>query len=199
MKKALPPAAGPMLEDALAAGTTELWLMRVPRHSVLRKSLVGKTIAVGDASAPNMVRGNYRFSDVGESAAALSILPTPVGAGSDGKSHYVISRRFHFARQVDVRFTGSAMVPVARSRGTRTYPAPPDDDRMLGRYRPIGLGESPLDGGEEMDLSITSRDVMSSGDANSSESQGTKKKKKLHQSGDGISKKRKKRSEFVSG
>lgn len=197
MKKVLAPAAGPVLEDALAAGTTELWLMRVPRHSVLRKSLVGKTIAVGDASAPNLVRGNYRFSDVGESAAALSILPTPVGAASGGERRYVVSRRFHFARQVDVQFTGSAMVPVARSRGTRTYPAPPDDDRMRGRYRPIGVGGPPGERAEEMDLSGS---AMSPGNAKSSESPATTtKKKKSRKSGDGISKKRKKHSESRSG
>lgn len=193
MKQSLQPAAGPAgnLADALAAGTTELWLMRVPTHSVLRKSLLDKTIAVGDASAPNLVRGNYRFSDAGPSLDALAILPVPVCAGPDDVHRYVLNRRVRFARQINVEFTGSAMAPVAPAHAARTYPPPPEDNRMLGRYRPIGVS-GPL-GVEKEEVEMTDG-AKSPRAPKNGESPAKSKKKKTRKSGDGVSKKRKKSS-----
>jgi hypothetical protein len=72
----------------------ELWLLRVPRHKLLRESLVGTDIALstftqdlepvshcqsqplshGDDTQPyNAIRGNYRFKDTGLSATAMSV------------------------------------------------------------------------------------------------------------------------------
>lgn len=136
MEPLSPACDGPLPHSAAlgAGGTHELWLMRVPRHSVLRKSLVGRTVSLGDAGAPNTVRGNYRFADAGRSAAARALRPLLASAG-----RYVLGPRF--ARQVDVEFAGSAMAPAARRQAAREYPEAVEERLLVGRFRPIGVGQ----------------------------------------------------------
>lgn len=71
--------------DCLADDTHELWLLRVPQHSVLRESLIGKFIVVNDAAAQNSVRGNYRFRDCALTPAAQRIRPLFASKDADGQ------------------------------------------------------------------------------------------------------------------
>jgi hypothetical protein len=130
----------PLTSSLAEDGDHELWLVRVPRHSVLRKSLVGKDITLGDPDAPNQVRGNYYFADEALTPAARAIRPALVApAPAGGPVAYKLGPRF--TRQVSVTFAGSAMVPVGARRAARTYPEAPTGLRV--KYRPLGPHTGP--------------------------------------------------------
>lgn len=80
------------IPEAITDSSHELWLLRVPRHSVLRECLVGKEIVVDDQTVQNSVRGNYAFRDASLTPAAQRIRPVVVGAESGGDMQLILGQ-----------------------------------------------------------------------------------------------------------
>jgi hypothetical protein len=114
----------------------ELWLMRVPKHSVLRAELVGKEISLDLLKAKDgkngVVRGNYYFSDCDLRGSAKVLRPVLTTDGPEGP---VFKIGPAFARQVDVTFR-PAFEPAAWQAPSRDYPRQPQN--LSVKYKPIG-------------------------------------------------------------
>jgi hypothetical protein len=127
--------AAASLGDAVGEDV-ELWLMRVPTHSVLRAELFGKEISLDDGRTQDdlngVVRGNYYFADAHLSEAAKALRPLLATDGPDGP---VFKIGPAFSRQVDVIFRPS-FEPAGMTAPARDYPLDPEN--LSVKYKPIG-------------------------------------------------------------
>jgi hypothetical protein len=127
--------AAASLRDAVG-GDVELWLMRVPKHSVLRTELLGKEISLGLGSVQDdqngMVRRNYYFADAHLSEAAKALRPLLATDGPDGPTFKIGPA---FSRQVDVTFRPSIEL-TGTTAPARDYPRDPEN--LSVKYKPIG-------------------------------------------------------------
>jgi hypothetical protein len=148
----LPAVGDAPVQHSEATSGVELWLLRVPRHNLLRESLVGKEVSLAgflepqlsasqsqgqsqdpDSSASNAIRSNYRFEDAGLSAAALSVR---AAFPSDASSGPTFKLGPAFIRQVNVTFSGIPSEPVTALQPTRMYPVAPSN--LSVKYCVIG-------------------------------------------------------------
>lgn len=92
----LDPSAATLTAEDANADDVEIWLVRVPRHEVLRKGLVGKEISITDLDtvlqdcaggvAAGVVKGNYIFRDHGPLNEIDAPRPVFVQGSSDGSA-----------------------------------------------------------------------------------------------------------------
>lgn len=63
-------SSSPITYEQACDSNTELWLLRIPPHQVLRSGLVGKEIDLEDPGSSSSVHRSYGFSDRGLSRTA---------------------------------------------------------------------------------------------------------------------------------